>query len=116
MTEIAKRTITRLPALLIAILTLPILAQLAIKAESDKPENAIDKQSESATAIVNGCKVSGKISGLKAQTLTSSWSPLRGHIKIINPFGVSRKVSLFFQIVSQNSKSPDDAFVFREGT
>jgi hypothetical protein len=75
-----------------------------------------DTQCVSATAIIDGCELGGKIMQVGMKPVHGRWAPLHAVIKIQNSSDEERKLSFFCQIISQNSKNPSDAFVFRGRT
>ena len=62
-------------------------------------------KSQAAIGVINGCEISGAFT-----------SPLRAAITIRNPSNERRPVNFFCQIISQNSKSPRNVFIFTETT
>ncbi len=86
-------------------------AKPASKAPASK-----ETQCVSATAIIDGCELGGKIMQVGMEPVHERWAPLHAVIKIQNSSDKERKLSFFCQIISQNSKNPSDAFVFRGRT
>lgn len=75
-----------------------------------------ESQCVSATAIIDGCDIEGKIARVETKPASGRWAPLHAVIKIKNSSDKERKLSFFCQIISQDSKNPSDAFVFRGRT
>ena len=73
-------------------------------------------QSVSAVAMINGCEITGEIRQAGPELIHGSLSPLRSVIKMTNPSGKTQNLSFFCQVISQDSKSPKNVFIFKEGT
>ena len=96
-----------------------LLSFLEVGGEAKPASNATaskETQCVSATAIIDGCELGGKIMQVGMEPVHGRWAPLHAVIEIQNSSDKERKLSFFCQIISQNSKNPSDAFVFRGRT
>ncbi len=81
--------------------------------QSASLEQALKEAAEntiSATAVLNRCRITGTITQTEVDPVR--WAAMMANIRIWNPSDEERKFSLYCQVISQDSKSPKDAFVF----